>query len=53
MVAELTLTNYPSTDFITAENLDINSQYHVQFDGHASQGGVPMALGHSGACANP
>ena len=40
------LTNYSSIDFITAENLDVNSQYHVQFDGQASRGGVP--LGHSG-----
>ena len=41
------LTNYPPIEFITAENLDVNSQYHVQFDGHASRGGVPVALDHS------
>ena len=41
------LTNYSSIDFITTENSDVNSQYHVQFDGHASRGEVSMALGHS------
>ena len=39
------LTNYSFIDFITAENLDVNSQYHNSTV--TRRGGVPVALGHS------